>query len=205
MREWLFTPRPRFEDFDELNGWLKQQCIATGKKRAHPEEKDRTIRAVFQEEQKSLIPVTSPFEGYSECECRVSPTCLVNFDRNHYSTSSKVAGQSATLRATAGLIRIVKDGEVVGEHIRQFGQGKTIYDPWHYLGILERKPGALRDGAPFMDWDLPAGIQRIQKRLLSRAGGDREFVEILVAARDHGLEVTDAACLQALSNGTVRS
>lgn len=205
IREWLFTPRPRFKDLDALNGWLEEQCIGIGKKRKHPEDKDRTIWEVFQEEQESLIPVTSPFDGYSERECRVSHTCLVHYDRNHYSVSSKVAGQSATVRATADLIQIVKNGEVVGEHIRQFGRGKTIYDPWHYLGILKRKPGALRNGAPFKEWELPPGIQQIQRQLLSRTGGDREFVEILVAARDHGLEITDEACRTALSNGTVRS
>lgn len=205
IREWLFTPRPRFKDLEELNGWLEEQCIAIAKKRKHPEDKEHTIWELFQEEQQSLIPVRSIFDGYAERECRVSSTGLVNYDRNHYSVSSKVVGQSATVLATADLIQIVKNGEIVGEHIRQFGRGKTIYDPWHYLGILERKPGALRDGAPFKDWDLPSGIKQIQKRLLSRPGGDREFVEILIAARDHGLEITDGACRAALSDGTVRS
>jgi len=102
-------------------------------------------------------------------------------------------------------VPITKNGEVVGEHVRQFCRGKTIYNPWHYLGILKRKPGALRDGAPFKEWELPGGIKQIQKRLLSRTGGDREFVEILIAARDHGLEITDGACRTALSDGTVRS
>ncbi len=198
IREWLFTPRPRFKDIEELNVWLEEQCIVIGKKRKHPEFKERTIWELFQQEKETLIPVHFQFDGYAERECRVSSTGLVNYDRNHYSVSSKVVGQSATVLATADLIQIVKNGEVVGEHIRQFGRDKTIYDPWHYLGILERKPGALRDGAPFKDWDLPRGIKQIQKRLLARAGGDREFVEILIAARDHGLEITDDACRTAL-------
>jgi transposase len=205
IREWLFTPRPRFKDLEELNGWLEEQCIGIGKKRKHPEDKDHTIWELFQEEQQILIPVRSIFDGYTERECRVSSTGLINYDRNHYSVSSKVAGQSATVLATADLIQIVKNGEIVGEHPRQFGRGKTIYDPWHYLGLLERKPGALRDGAPFKKWELPVSIRQIQKRLLSRPGGDREFVEILIAARDHGMEITDGACRTALSDGTVRS
>ncbi len=205
IREWLFTPRPRFKDIEELNVWLEEQCIAIGKKRKHPDDKERTIWELFQKEKEALIPVRFLFDGYAERECRVSSTGLVNYDRNHYSASSKVAGQSATVLATADLIQIVKNGEVVGEHIRQFGRGKTIYDPWHYLGILERKPGALRDGAPFKDWDLPSGMKQVQRRLLSRPGGDREFVEILIAARDHGLEITDGACRTALSDKTIRS
>jgi len=205
VREWLFTPRPRFKDIEELNVWLEEQCIAIGKKRKHPVDKEHTIWELFQKEKETLIPVRFIFDGYAERECRVSSTGLINYDRNHYSASSKVAGQSATVLATADLIQIVKNGEVVGEHIRQFGRGQTFYDPWHYLGILERKPGALRDGAPFKKWELPCAIKQIQKRLLSRPGGDREFVEILIAARDHGLEITDGACQSALSDGTVRS
>ena len=205
IREWLFTPMPKFKDIAELNVYLEEQCIAIGKKRKHPEDKEHTIWELFQDEKETLIPVRFQFDGYAERECRVSSTCLICYDRNHYSVRSKVANQSATVLATADLIQVVKDGEVVGEHIRQFGRDKTIYDPWHYLGLLERKPGALRDGAPFKDWDLPSGIKQIQKQLLSRKGGDREFVEILIAARDHGLELTNDACQTALSDKTVRS
>jgi len=135
----------------------------------------------------------------------VSSTSLINYDRNHYSVISKVAGKTATIRATATLIQVAKDGEIVGEHVREFGRGKTVYDPWHYLGILERKPGALRDGAPFKDWELPESLLQLQQRLLSRPGGDREFVEILSAARTHGLDITERACRTALSDGTIRS
>jgi hypothetical protein len=204
IREWLFTPRPRFKGFEELNAWLADQCRTISQKRPHPEEKERTIWEVFEEEQASLVATGSPFDGYVERECRVSRTGLVSYDRNHYSTESKVAGQTATVRASAGLIRVIKNGEVVGEHIRQFGRDKTIYDPWHYLGILEHKPGALRDGAPFKDWELPSSLQQVQRRLLACAGGDREFVALLCAARTHGLAVVERACRKALVDATVR-
>jgi hypothetical protein len=102
------------------------------------------------------------------------------------------------------LIRVIKDGKVVGEHIRQFGRDKTIYDPWHYVGMLAQKPGALRDGAPFKDWALPPGLAQIQRRLLGAPGGDREFVAILCAARTYGLELVEAVCSKVLLDGTVR-
>lgn len=204
VREWLFTPRPRFKGFEELNAWLADQCRTISQKRPHPEEKDRTIWEVFEEEQASLVAASSPFDGYAEKECRVSRTGLVSYDRNSYSAESKVAGQTATVRASAGLIRVIKNGEVVGEHIRQFGRDKTIYDPWHYLSILEHKPGALRDGAPFKDWELPSSLQQVQRRLLACAGGDREFVALLCAARTHGLAVVERACRKALVDATVR-
>jgi len=205
VREWLFTPRPRFENLEELNCWLRGQCIAISKKRNHPEDKERTIWELFQEEQASLIQITAPFDGYAEKECRVTSTSLVNYDRNQYSVNSKIAGKTATIRATADLIQVIKDGEVVGEHLRRFGRGKTIYDPWHYLGILERKPGGLRDGAPFKNWNLPAPLLRVQQRLLSRPGGDREFVKILNGVQIYGLDTAEQACKKALADATIRS
>ena len=125
--------------------------------------------------------------------------------RNYYSVHCKVSGKNATVRATADRIQVIKNGEIVASHVRQFGRDKTIYEPWHYLDILQYKPGALRDGAPFKDWQLPGSLLQIQKRLLSRTGGDREFVEILNASQTHGLDVTAHACREALSAGTIRS
>ena len=204
VREWFFTPRPRFKDIEELNVWLAEQCIKNSKKRQHPEDKDRTVWEVFEEEQSSLIPISTLFDGYSEKECRVSQTSLVRYDRNHYSVNCKVSGKTATVRATATRIQVVKDGVIVADHQRQFDRDKTIYDPWHYLDVLKHKPGALRDGAPFKDWKLPGSLLQIQKRLASRPKGDREFVEILNAAKTHGLEITARACQQALTDRTVR-
>ena len=152
VREWMFTPRPQFKDIEELNEWLLQHCIANSKKRKHPDNKDRTIWEVFQEEQPFLIPTPLPFDGYSEKECRVSSTSLVRYDRNHYSVDCKVSGKTATVRATATRIQVIKGGVIVADHVRHFGRGKTIYNPWHYLEALKRNPGALRDGAPFKDW-----------------------------------------------------
>ena len=205
IREWLFTPRPRFESLEELNDWLAGQCVVLAGKRQHPTFGDRTIREVFAEEQAALIPITAPFNGYSEREVRVSSTSLVRYDRNQYSVDSRAAGKTATLRATASRVVILHEGKKVADHPRRFGRGRTVYDPWHYMGILERKPGALRDGAPFKGWELPASLLTMQSKLLQRPGGDREFVEILNAVLSHGLEVTDEACREALNQGTARS
>ena len=86
-----------------------------------------------------------------------------------------------------------------------FGKHKTVYDPWHYVDALERKPGALRNGAPFKDWELPPAVQQIQARLLGQKGGDREFVEILSAVSAYGLPPIEQACIKALAQGTVQS
>jgi|SRR6056297_409061 len=90
---------------------------------------------------------------------------------------------------------------VVGEHRRAFGRGKTVYDPWHYVPVLARKPGALRNGAPFKDWELPAPLERVRRKLKSVPDGDRQMVEILSAALSDGLPAVEAACSAALADG----
>ncbi len=115
-----------------------------------------------------------------------------------------MVGQTATVRASATHIQVVAGGELVADHVRQFGRDKTLYDPWHYLGILDHKPGGLRDGAPFKDWALPSSLRRIQEKLMARVGGDREFVAILQATQRYGLVAAKDACRQALAAGSVR-
>jgi hypothetical protein len=92
---------------------------------------------------------------------------------------------------------------VVGIHDRQFGRDKTVYDPWHYVEVLRYKPGALRNGAPFKEWELPEPLSAVRTALSNHADGDRQFVGILCAVPTHGLEEVTHACEAALAAGTV--
>ena len=74
---------------------------------------------------------------------------------------SKAVGRPVDIHVYAERIVIRQDGDVVGEHARHFGRDQTIYDPWHYVPVLARKPGALRNGAPFKDWMLPASLDAV--------------------------------------------
>ena len=94
-----------------------------------------------------------------------------------------------------------QDGRIVAEHPRRYGRGETIYDPWHYVPVLARKPGALRNGAPFKDWVLPTALDRVRRKLAGSDDGDRQMVKILAAVLTDGLLAVEAACLQALSEG----
>jgi hypothetical protein len=96
---------------------------------------------------------------------------------------------------------IRQDGRIVAEHPRSFGRGETTYDPWHYVPVLARKPGALRNGAPFKDWVLPAAIERIRRRLASTDDGNHQMVDILNAVLSDGLPAVEAACAKALGHG----
>lgn len=93
--------------------------------------------------------------------------------------------------------------QTIAEHPRQFGRNQLICDPWHYLPVLEKKPGALRHGAPFVEWELPTPIRQVRDRLLKQPKGDRAFVELLQLAREAGLEPLQVACELSLDAGIV--
>jgi hypothetical protein len=128
---------------------------------------------------------------------------LVRFDYNKYSVHAKAAGRPVDIHAYADRIVVRQDGEIVAEHTRRFGRDQTIYDPLHYLPVLARKPGALRNGAPFKDWTLPPAIERVRRRLGGHADGDRQMVGILAAMTSDGIEAVEAACTEALDGGPV--
>jgi transposase len=201
IRQWLFVPRLKFPDFETLNAYLWERCLKLAHERKHPDQPSLSIQEVYeQQERHSLRPLIPPFEGYVERTCKVSSTCLVNFDRNHYSVECAYANQAVSLRAYAAKIVIAKDGKVIGRHTRQFGRHKTIYDPWHYVPLLERKPGALRNGAPFKEWNLPTALQKVRDHLMKKKGGDKQCVSILQAIQLFGLEAVTVGCELALED-----
>ena len=204
VRERFFTPRLRFKSYEELNAWLVDRCIAYARHAVHPERKDRTVWEMFEvADRPALIAYRGPFDGFHALPASVSKTLLVRFDYNKYSVHAKAAGRPVDIHAYADRIVIRQDGAVVAEHARRFGREQTIYDPWHYLPVLSRKPGALRNGAPFKDWALPPAIERVRRRLGHHGDGDRQMVGILAAAVTDGVDAVEAACAEALAGGTV--
>jgi hypothetical protein len=201
VRERFFTPRLRMASYEELNAWLLDRCIAYAKAHNHPELADCTIWQVFEAERPQLVPITGPFDGFHAAQAAVSKTCLVRFDNNKYSVASRAVGRPVEIHAYADRIVIRQDGTIVGEHRRHFGRGETIYDPWHYVPVLARKPGALRNGAPFRDWPLPASLERVRRTLNGSDDGDRQMVKILSAVLSDGLAAVEAACAEALAGG----
>jgi len=201
VRERFFTPRLRFKSYRELNAWLLDKCLSWAKAHAHPERPEQTIWEVFEEERPKLIPSRGRFDGFHALPAAVSKTCLVRFDNNKYSVSASAIGRPVDIHAYADRIVIRQEGRIVAEHRRSFGRGETIYDPWHYVPVLARKPGALRNGAPFKDWVLPTAMDRIRRKLSDSNDGDRQMVKILAAVLSDGLSAVEAACLQALSEG----
>lgn len=205
-RHRIWQQAPKFKDLNELNQWLEQRCIALWQSTMHPEFKDRSIARVWEEECEELMAVPASFDGFVERSKRVSSTCLITFDNNRYSVPAAFANRPISLRVYADHLVIVAEAQVVAEHGRVFTrdhnqQGRTIYDWRHYLSVLQRKPGALRNGAPFKG--LPDAFLQLQRQLLKHPGGDREMVEVLALVLQHEESLVEQAVVEALGSGSV--
>ena len=201
LRKRFFAPRPSFKTLDDLNGWLLDKCVTYARTQPHPEEKERTVFERFEVERPLLIPYRGLFDGFHATSASVSKTCLVRFDRNKYSVMAKAVGRPVDVHAYADRIVVKQDGVIVGAHARRFGRNQTAYDPWHYVPVLARKPGALRNGAPFKDWPLPGSIEKVRAKLAGSDEGDRQMVKVLAAVLTDGLIAVDAACAESLAAG----
>jgi transposase len=203
VRGRFFQPRLRFASLAELNGWLEAECRRWAELHPHPEQNELTIAQALEAERPVLQPMLAPFDGFHESEHAVTGTCLISFDRNRYSVMAKAARRTVQVRAYADRIVVRRGEEIVAEHARFFGRNRMILDPWHYLPVLAKKPGAWRNGAPFQDWDLPPALARLRRKLGVGDEADRRFVRVLSAVLTDGLEAVEDAIREALDAGAV--
>lgn len=206
VRGWVFLPKLKFASMNDLNVHLQQESDRLNDSLMHPEIKDKTRSEMFEKEVPHLISVAHDYESYTQHECRASSTLLIRYDRNHYSVHAKAAGQRVSIRAFAEHIQVFYKDEMVAEHQRVFSRDQICYNPWHYLNVLHKKPGALRDGAPFKQWDdLPVSLVKVRTRLSKLKGGDKAFVSLLCAVTTYSLEQVSQACEQALAEGVMQA
>jgi hypothetical protein len=204
-RHRLWQHASTFESLAALNEWLEQRCQTLWQELPHPEHRERHIAEVWAEEVPHLMALPAPFDGFVEHTKRVSPTCLINYERNRYSVPAAFANRPVSVHAYADRIVVVAEGQQITEHRRVFNRshdtpGRTLYDWRHYLAVLQHKPGALRNGAPFTE--LPTAFRQLQAILLKRPGGDREMVEILALVLHHDEQTVLTAVELALESGT---
>jgi len=199
LRIWQDASKERFSSFTELNLWLLAKCRALWSELRHTEYGDLTVADMLEHEQPSLMPMVTPFDGYVETLGKVSSTCLVSFDRCRYSAPCELVGQMVGIRIYPERIDFVAHDAVVASHVRCFERNQTLYDWQHYLPLIERKPGALRNGAPFVD--LPEPLLRLRGFLLKHEGGDRIMAKVLTAVPRSGLESVLVAVELVLESG----
>jgi transposase len=198
---WQAAGERRWENLDELNAWVGEHCRSSWETMRHPQWPELTVADVLQDEQARLMPNPKPFDGYIEQPVRISATALIHYQRNRYSVPTDYAHRVASLRIYPAALAVVVDGVEIARHTRSFERYQTCYDFRHYIGLIEHKPGALRNGAPFAE--MPEPLVTLQKRLLKQTGGDRVMAQVLAAIPIHGLEAVQIAASLALELGRV--
>lgn len=196
---WREAAEQRWPTLQALNDWVVERCHAAWEEMHHPQWPALRIAECLQDEQMRLMPNPRAFDGYVEQPVRVSSTALIHFQRNRYSVPTEFAHRVVSLRIYPTELVIVADAQEIARHVRSFERYQTFYDFRHYIGLIERKPGALRNGAPFAE--MPEPLLRLQRHLLRHAGGDRVMAEVLAAIPVHGLEAVLVSAELALESG----
>ena len=195
---WQDAAHEDFDSFAALNAWLATRSLAAWDA-PHPELAGMTIRDAWAQERPHLMPMPTPFDGYVEMPARVSSTSLVSVARSRYSVPCAWAGHRVSVRLYPERVVIVADHDVIAEHPRAVDRDQVSYDWQHYLPLVERKPGALRNGAPFTE--LPAPLQQLRRALLRHEGGDKVMARVLMAVPTHGLDAVLVAVELVLESG----
>ena len=200
-RIWLDAQARQFGSFAELNAWLGQRCRALWGEIRHPEYQQFSVAEMLEQERGELMPMPTAFDGYVERSAKVSSTCLVAVARNRYSVPCELAGQRVSTRLYPGRVEIASDEAIVASHERLANRGQICYDWQHYIALVQRKPGALRNGAPFAD--MPAPLQRLRHGLLRHDGGDKIMAQVLNCVCSHGLEAVLVAVELVIESGVL--
>ncbi|OIQ97613.1 integrase core domain protein [mine drainage metagenome] len=198
-RIWIEAAKLRFGSFVELNAWLGNRCRTLWDEIRHPDHDQFSVAEMLEHEQTQLMPMPEPFDGYVEKPARVSSTCLVAVSRNRYSVPCELVGQMVSTRLYPGRVTIVAGDAMVASHERLGERGQVRYDWQHYIPLLQRKPGALRNGAPFAD--MPEPLQKLRRAMLRNEGGDRIMAQVLAIIPTAGIDAVLVAVELALDSG----
>lgn len=200
IRHLIWHTAPKFKTLEDLNAWLERRCQELWHRTHHPEWSARTVADCWLDERSHLMPVPTPFDGYVEHTKKVSSTCLVTFERNRYSVPASFAHRPVSVQVYATHFCVMAEGREIARYPRVFKHqgsiGKTYYDWRHYLSVAQRKPGALRNGAPFET--LPESFKQLQRYLLRFEQGAREMVDILALVLHHDERLVEQAVREAL-------
>jgi hypothetical protein len=112
---------------------------------------------------------------------RVSSTSLVRYRNNDYSVPTEYGHREVLVKGYVHGVVIARGSQVIARHRRSYEREDMVFDPLHYLGLLEQKTRALDQAAPLAGWELPACFAQLRRLLESRLhqGGRREYVQVL--------------------------
>ena len=204
VRRNFLVPIPSFESFAALNAHLERRCLERmdATLRGHSE----TIGQRMERDLEALMPLPSvPYEACEKQTSRVSSLSLVRYRTNDYSAPVAYGHRDVLVRGYVAEVVISCGSEVIARHSRSYERDDFVYDPIHYLPLLEQKIGALDQAAPLQGWDLPEEFGTMRRLLESRMGrrGKREFVQVLRLLETFSMSEVHAAIKDALRLGAV--
>jgi transposase len=200
----FMVPLPRFATWDDFNVWLDEQCRKRQAEilRGHQE----TIGERLQRDLEAMMPLPlAPFEACDQAPGRVSSQALVRYRTNDYSVPVAYGHRDVCIRGYVDQVVIGCGGEVIARHLRCYGREDMVFDPIHYLPLLEKKIGALDQAAPLADWELPAEVHTLRRLMEARLlkAGRREYVQVLRLLETFELADLHVAVKTALRMGAV--
>jgi len=203
-RRRFLTPVPVVTSFDELNAKLEAACLADQDRKA--ERQDETIgeRLLLDLEAFRSLPAAA-FEACEVKSARVTSTSLVRYRRNDYSVPTTHGLRDVIVKGFVDEVVILSGANEIARHPRSYERGAFVFDPLHYLALLEQKPGALDQAAPLQGWDLPDQFDHLRRLLEQRMGnkGKREFIQVLRLMEVFEQDLVAAAVAQAIKLGAV--
>ena len=210
VRRNFLAPVPSYPSFDALNSYLEERCLERLGRRLRGH--DETIGQRMERDLDALLPLpTTHYDASDRHVSRVSSLSLVRYRTNDYSVPVAYGHREVLVRGYVDRVVISCGSEVIARHARSYERDDYVFDPVHYLPLLERKVGALDQAAPLAGWELPEEFGVLRRLLESRMGGrgKREYVQVLRLMENFRKEevhegVRDALRLGAISFDAVK-
>jgi len=200
----FLVPMPRFATFDDLNAHLEACCRKRWAERMRGH--DETVGERLERDRAALqrLPATA-FDACDKCPGRVSSLSLVRYRGTDYSVPTRFGHSEVLIRGYVHEVVISCGAEVIARHPRSYDREDFVFDPLHYLSLLERKVGALDQAAPLAGWALPPAFGDLRRLLEARMGkkGKREYVQVLRLLETFSPGDVEAAISDALERGVI--
>ena len=200
----FMVPAPRFPSWEAFNEQLEAQCLNNRKRRLR--RHTETIEERFKRDRQALLPLPpTPYDACDKRTTRVTSLSLVRYRANDYSVPTRYGHRQVLLKGYVDEIVICCGSEEIARHRRSYEREELIFDPLHYLALLERKTNALDQAAPLAGWELPEQFTCLRRLLEARLGkpGKREYVQVLRLLEDFRFEHVAAAVRQACELGAI--
>lgn len=200
----FMTPIPQAASFDDLNAMLAERYRRRQSERAGRHSETIGERLVADLAAFKNLPVI-PLEPCEKRIGRVSSTSLVRYRCNDYSVPTTFGFRDVLVKGFVDEVVILCAGEEIARHRRCYGTGTFVFDPLHYLALIETKPNALDQAAPLQGWDLPEAFQHLRHLLEARMGnrGRREFIQVLRLMETIPMPIVTEAVTEAIRLGAI--